>query len=207
MVLEFSAKPASRIVVNTGGTMGGVGASTGLAPAFTLGCGTWGGSSVSENVTPMHLVNIKRVAYGIKDVTTLIDQDPTWTHTPELQRIGAYVGAPAPAAAPAYAPTPAPAPAYAPAPTPAYAPTPAPAPVANNSGFVSYSPSCGGCGTPFSPANVLNAPSPQDIQGQGMTIPTTPAAVPPAQPDMTKPIDTQQLNAMIESMTKALRGE
>jgi acetaldehyde dehydrogenase (acetylating) len=68
MVLEFSAKPASRIVVNTGGTMGGVGASTGLAPSFTLGCGTWGGSSVSENVTPMHLVNIKRVAYGIKDV-------------------------------------------------------------------------------------------------------------------------------------------
>ena len=112
MVLEFSAKPASRIVVNTGGTMGGVGASTGLAPSFTLGCGTWGGSSVSENVTPMHLVNIKRVAYGIKDVTRLIQDDPTWTHTAELERIGACApAAPAPAA---------------PAPTPV-APAPAPA--------------------------------------------------------------------------------
>jgi acetaldehyde dehydrogenase (acetylating) len=194
MVLEFSAKPASRIVVNTGSTMGGVGASTGLAPSFTLGCGTWGGSSVSENVTPMHLVNIKRVAYGIKDVTTLIQQDPTWTHTAELERIGACApAAPAPAA-----------PATVPTLTPV---TPAPAPVANNSGFVSYSPSCGGCGTPFTANDVLSAPSPQAIQNQGATIQAAPVNVPPVGPDLTKPIDTQQLNAMIESMTKALRGE
>ena len=175
--------------------MGGVGASTGLAPSFTLGCGTWGGSSVSENVTPMHLVNIKRVAYGIKDVTTLVQQDPTWTHTAELERIGACApSAPAPAPA-AYAPTPAPVAA------------PAPAPVANNSGFVSYSPSCGGCGTPFTVNDVLSAPSPQAIQNQGATMQAAPVNVPPAGPDLTKPIDTQQLNAMIESMTKALRGE
>lgn len=174
--------------------MGGVGASTGLAPSFTLGCGTWGGSSVSENVTPMHLVNIKRVAYGIKDVTTLIQQDPTWTHTAELERIGACApAAPAPAA-----------PAAVPTLTPV---TPAPAPVANNSGFVSYSPSCGGCGTPFTANDVLSAPSPQAIQNQGATIQAAPVNVPPVGPDLTKPIDTQQLNAMIESMTKALRGE
>ena len=66
IVLEFSRKPASRILVNTGSALGGTGASTALPPAFTLGCGTLGGSSVSENVTPMHLVNIKKVAYGIK---------------------------------------------------------------------------------------------------------------------------------------------
>lgn len=65
IVRKFAKKPASRILVNTGGTQGGTGASTGLMPAFTLGCGTWGGSSVSENVTPEHLLNIKRVAYGI----------------------------------------------------------------------------------------------------------------------------------------------
>ncbi|OFI06656.1 aldehyde-alcohol dehydrogenase [Clostridium acetireducens DSM 10703] len=78
MVMKFARKPASRILVNTGGTQGGTGASTGLNPSFTLGCGTWGGSSVSENVTPEHLINIKRVAYGIKDCTTLASNDPTF---------------------------------------------------------------------------------------------------------------------------------
>lgn len=75
MAMKFAAKPASRILVNTGGTQGGTGASTGLAPSFTLGCGTMGGSSVSENVTPMHLINKKVLAYGIKDVRTLAADD------------------------------------------------------------------------------------------------------------------------------------
>lgn len=83
MVLKFAQKPASRIMVNTGSTQGGTGASTSLLPAFTLGCGTWGGSSVSENVGPQHLINIKRVAYGIKDCSTLASADPTF-HYPEL---------------------------------------------------------------------------------------------------------------------------
>lgn len=78
IVRAFAAKPASRILVNTGGTQGGTGASTALAPAFTLGCGTWGGSATSENVTPMNLVNIKKVVYGLKDVTTLAQNDPTF---------------------------------------------------------------------------------------------------------------------------------
>lgn len=69
MVMKFAEKPVFRILVNTPSTHGGVGASTGLAPSFTLGCGTWGGSATSDNVTPMHLINIKRVAYGIKDFT------------------------------------------------------------------------------------------------------------------------------------------
>lgn len=76
IVMKFAKKPASRILVNTGGTQGGTGASTGLNPSFTLGCGTWGGSSVSENVTPEHLVNIKRVAYGIKDCAALAANTP-----------------------------------------------------------------------------------------------------------------------------------
>jgi acetaldehyde dehydrogenase (acetylating) len=78
IVMKFARKPASRILVNTGGAQGGTGASTGLKPSFTLGCGTWGGSSVSENVTPEHLINIKRVAYGLKDCATLASNDPTF---------------------------------------------------------------------------------------------------------------------------------
>jgi acetaldehyde dehydrogenase (acetylating) len=88
MVLKFSKKPASRILVNTGSTQGAVGASTGLTPSFTLGCGTWGGSSVSENVSPLHLINIKRVAYGVKDCSTLAINDPTFNY-PELNSTAA----------------------------------------------------------------------------------------------------------------------
>jgi acetaldehyde dehydrogenase (acetylating) len=83
IVMKFARKPASRIMINTGSAQGATGASTGLAPSFTLGCGTWGGSSVSENVSPMHLINIKRVAYGIKDCATLASADETFNY-PEL---------------------------------------------------------------------------------------------------------------------------
>ncbi|MDO5408287.1 MAG: acetaldehyde dehydrogenase (acetylating) [Eubacteriales bacterium] len=80
IVLKFASKPASRILVNTGGSMGGTGISTGLNVAFTLGCGTCGGSSVSENVSPLHLLNVKKVAYGLKNCTTLLADDPTFHH-------------------------------------------------------------------------------------------------------------------------------
>lgn len=63
---EFIKKPVFRILVNTPSTHGAIGFTTGLAPSFTLGCGTWGGSSTSDNVTPLHLINIKRQAYGIR---------------------------------------------------------------------------------------------------------------------------------------------
>ncbi|WP_350343936.1 acetaldehyde dehydrogenase (acetylating) [Proteinivorax tanatarense] len=85
-VMKFAAKPASRILVNTGGTQGSTGGSTGLIPSFTLGCGTWGGSSTSENVSPTHLINIKRVAYGIKDCSTLAVEDPSFNY-PELNDV------------------------------------------------------------------------------------------------------------------------
>jgi acetaldehyde dehydrogenase (acetylating) len=75
-VMKFSVKPSSRILVNTGSSMGSTGASTGLQPSFTLGCGTWGGSSISENVGPQHLINVKRVAYGIRDVSGLASSLP-----------------------------------------------------------------------------------------------------------------------------------
>jgi acetaldehyde dehydrogenase (acetylating) len=69
IVLEFGLhKPAFRIVVNTPTTHGSIGLTTGLDPAMTLGCGGFGGNITSDNITPRHLLNIKRVAYGIREV-------------------------------------------------------------------------------------------------------------------------------------------
>ena len=67
IILEFGLKkPAFRICVNTPTTHGSIGLTTGLAPAMTLGCGGWGGNSTSDNITPMHLLNIKRLAYELR---------------------------------------------------------------------------------------------------------------------------------------------
>lgn len=65
------AIPASRFLVNTAGALGGIGATTNLFPALTLGCGAVGGSSSSNNIGPMDLLNIKRVAFGTKTLDTI----------------------------------------------------------------------------------------------------------------------------------------
>jgi acetaldehyde dehydrogenase (acetylating) len=65
----FEEKPAFRILVNTMAAMGATGYTTGLAPALTLGPGTLGGSSTSDNISALHLVNIKRLAYEIRPYT------------------------------------------------------------------------------------------------------------------------------------------
>jgi acetaldehyde dehydrogenase (acetylating) len=67
-IIDYFARriPASRIVVNTPSALGGIGGTTGLMPSLTLGCGAIGGSATSENVGPMNLLDIKRVAYGIR---------------------------------------------------------------------------------------------------------------------------------------------
>jgi len=57
------ALPASRVLVNSPATQGLMGITTGLVPSLTLGCGTWGGNSTTNNVTYKDLLNIKRVAY------------------------------------------------------------------------------------------------------------------------------------------------
>ncbi|MGC4082082.1 MAG: aldehyde dehydrogenase family protein [Vicinamibacterales bacterium] len=64
VILEFGLKkPAFRIAVNTPTTFGSTGISTGLDPAMTLGCGGYGGNITSDNITPRHLLNVKRLAY------------------------------------------------------------------------------------------------------------------------------------------------
>jgi acyl-CoA reductase-like NAD-dependent aldehyde dehydrogenase len=62
-IAEFSRLPTGRVLVNTPGIHGGMGYSTDLEPSFMLGTGTWSGSITSDNVTALHLINIKRVAH------------------------------------------------------------------------------------------------------------------------------------------------
>ena len=69
MVDYFARRvPASRVMVNTPSALGGIGGTTALQPALTLGCGAVGGSATSENVGPMHLLNLRYVAYGLKEL-------------------------------------------------------------------------------------------------------------------------------------------
>jgi acetaldehyde dehydrogenase (acetylating) len=64
VILQFGLKkPAFRIVVNSPSTIGSIGLTTGLDPSMTLGCGGWGGNITSDNISPKHLINIKRLAY------------------------------------------------------------------------------------------------------------------------------------------------
>jgi acetaldehyde dehydrogenase (acetylating) len=67
VILQFGLKkPAFRICVNTPTTHGSIGLTTGLDPAMTLGCGGPGGNITSDNISPRHLLNLKRLAYEIR---------------------------------------------------------------------------------------------------------------------------------------------
>jgi len=64
VIRKFALKiPVSRFLVNTPAALGGIGATTALFPALTLGCGAVGGSSSSNNISPLDLINIRRVAW------------------------------------------------------------------------------------------------------------------------------------------------
>jgi hypothetical protein len=61
-------KPVSRLIVNSPSALAGVGATTGLVPSLTLGCGAVGGNASSDNIGPLNLINIRRVAYGLREI-------------------------------------------------------------------------------------------------------------------------------------------
>lgn len=68
VILAFGIeKPAFRILVNTWGSLGAIGATTGLMPSLTLGPGGVGGAIVGDNITTRHLLNVKRVAWPLRD--------------------------------------------------------------------------------------------------------------------------------------------
>ncbi len=68
VIRRFGLKiPVSRFLVNTPAALGGIGATTGLFPALTLGCGAVGGSSSSNNISPLDLINVRRIAWGMEE--------------------------------------------------------------------------------------------------------------------------------------------
>lgn len=69
VIQRFSLQmPVSRLLVNTPSSIGAVGGTTGLKPSLTLGCGSFGGNITGDNISAEHLINIKRVAHGTKDI-------------------------------------------------------------------------------------------------------------------------------------------
>lgn len=66
-ILTFGQRmPAFRVLVNTPSPQGSVGVTTNLLPSMTLGCGAMGGNITSDNVGPLHLINVKRIAYAVR---------------------------------------------------------------------------------------------------------------------------------------------
>ena len=92
--------PASRITVNTPTTHGAIGFSTALPPSMTLGCGSWGGNVTSDNVSPLHLMDIKRVAFETRPVVSKRPAVASQvTAMPSQKRVASRPASPSPAAA------------------------------------------------------------------------------------------------------------
>jgi acetaldehyde dehydrogenase (acetylating) len=88
VILQFGLKkPAFRIVVNSPTTHGSIGLSTGLDPAMTLGCGGYGGNITSDNISPMHLLNIKRLAYEVTPVSSTRPPAPAAVSAPVAENL------------------------------------------------------------------------------------------------------------------------
>ncbi|CAM3793821.1 acetaldehyde dehydrogenase (acetylating) [Mesobacillus zeae] len=83
IIRHFAVRiPASRFLVNTASALGGIGGTTNLFPALTLGCGAVGGSSTSDNIGPMNLINVRRIAKGIKELEDLKPKSGQQASTP-----------------------------------------------------------------------------------------------------------------------------
>ena len=79
VIMQFGLhKPAFRILVNTPASIGAVGYTTGLDPSMTLGCGSLGGNITADNISPKHLLNIKRVAYETRPLSPMRETGETW---------------------------------------------------------------------------------------------------------------------------------
>jgi len=82
-------KPVFRILVNTMGTLGAIGLTSGVMPSLTLGPGGLGGAITGDNITASHLINVKRLAYETSAPPTealLRGDPPAGPSTEEIER-------------------------------------------------------------------------------------------------------------------------
>ncbi|HXE75540.1 MAG TPA: acetaldehyde dehydrogenase (acetylating) [Candidatus Xenobia bacterium] len=101
IIREFGQRVrAYRVMVNTPASLGSVGATTRLFPSMTLGCGAPGGNITSDNISPKHLMNVKRIAWETKPV----EQPPARLSSP-LASAAPLSPPPPPAPVAAAAPT------------------------------------------------------------------------------------------------------
>lgn len=99
--VQFGEKmPTARVIINSPTTHGAIGFSTDLDPSMTLGCGSWGGNVTSDNISPMHLMDIKRVAFETKPInselpshreSTVSTPTPSTKTKPSREHIAAMV--------------------------------------------------------------------------------------------------------------------
>jgi acetaldehyde dehydrogenase (acetylating) len=100
VIREFALKkPVFRIIANSQTSMGATGYTTGLAPSMSLGCGAYAGNITSDNITPFHLINVKRLAYELPREA----RPAAGAATPLKDQVAAFVqeklGGPVPAVA------------------------------------------------------------------------------------------------------------
>jgi hypothetical protein len=89
VIREFGLKkPVSRLIVNAPAALAAIGAASSLAPSLTLGCGAIGHNSTSDNVGPLNLINIRRVAYGTKELDDIAPAAPA----PRAAALGSVSG-------------------------------------------------------------------------------------------------------------------
>ncbi|MBM3744318.1 MAG: aldehyde dehydrogenase family protein [Acidobacteria bacterium] len=76
-IREFGLRmPAMRVLVNTAAPQGSTGVTTNLPPSMTLGCGAMAGNVTGDNIGPKHLINIKRIAYGVRKAEDVLQVPP-----------------------------------------------------------------------------------------------------------------------------------
>lgn len=74
VIRQFALKkPVGRVLVNTPGTFGSMGGTTNLFPSMTLGSGSAGNGMTSDNVSPMNLVYIRKVGYGVRQIDEIVN--------------------------------------------------------------------------------------------------------------------------------------
>jgi acetaldehyde dehydrogenase (acetylating) len=86
-IREFGTRmPAYRVLVNTPAPHGSTGITTNVFPSMTLGCGAIAGNITSDNVGPQHLMNIKRIAFAVRDASTAFEYNPGVSGTTTVTR-------------------------------------------------------------------------------------------------------------------------